>query len=67
MLPEDGDGRHDGEFAWLSTACSLGHHRWGASPQARRKAGTNEVHMLAQTGSGLSWKSSLTADVRLGL
>lgn len=63
-----GDGRHDGELAWVSTA----YVHWditdrGASLQARRKVGTNEVHMLAQTGSGLSSKSSLTANVRLGL
>lgn len=41
-----GDSRYDGGFSQLSTAGV----RWditdrGASLQARRKAGTNEVHM----------------------
>lgn len=63
-----GDGRHDGEFAWLSTAGVCWDTTDAGGPlQARRKAGTNEVHMLAQIGSGLSCKSSLTADMRLGL
>lgn len=68
MFPKSRNGQCDGEFSQLSPA---GVH-WdfavqGASLQARPKAGTNEVHMLAQTGPGLPSKSSLAANVRLGL